>query len=132
MDRGAWWATAHGVTRRQAQLSARMHTHMHTQSMCPFSQGFTHSQSRDGTGSHPAAGVQVECSQHPNPRTANTHPGRAQPESPRHSGARQASFLLSKMLHVKLTSHAALNRQAISPSICLRSRAFKEITLFEF
>ena len=32
MDRGAWWAMAHGVTKSQTQLStcARTHTHTHT------------------------------------------------------------------------------------------------------
>jgi len=31
-DRGAWWATGHGVTKSQTQLSnlARAHTHTHT------------------------------------------------------------------------------------------------------
>ena len=33
MDRGAWWATVHGVAKSWTQLSARarMHTHTHTQ-----------------------------------------------------------------------------------------------------
>ena len=33
MDRGAWWATVHGVTNRQTQLrrvQACTHTHTHT------------------------------------------------------------------------------------------------------
>ena len=34
MDRGAWWATVHGVTKSWTQLSmhtrARAHTHTHT------------------------------------------------------------------------------------------------------
>ena len=30
MDRGAWWATAHGVTKSQARLSTHTHTHTHT------------------------------------------------------------------------------------------------------
>ena len=30
MDRGAWWATVHGVTKSQTQLSdINTHTHMH-------------------------------------------------------------------------------------------------------
>ena len=29
MDRGAWWATAHGVTKSQTRLS-HTHTHTHT------------------------------------------------------------------------------------------------------
>ena len=27
MDRGAWWATVHGVTKNQTQLSMHVHTH---------------------------------------------------------------------------------------------------------
>ena len=27
MDRGAWWATAHGVTRRRTRLSSLAHAH---------------------------------------------------------------------------------------------------------
>jgi len=30
MDRGAWWAMAHGVTKSQTQLSTCAHTHTHT------------------------------------------------------------------------------------------------------
>ena len=30
IDRGAWWATAHGVAMSRTQLSARAHTHTHT------------------------------------------------------------------------------------------------------
>ena len=28
MDRGAWWATIHGVAKNQMQLSMRAHTHI--------------------------------------------------------------------------------------------------------
>ena len=32
MDKGAWWATVHGVTKSQTQLSnTHTHTHTHTQ-----------------------------------------------------------------------------------------------------
>ena len=31
MDRGAWWATAHGVTKSQARLSTHTHTDTYTQ-----------------------------------------------------------------------------------------------------
>ena len=30
MDRGAWWATVHGVERSPTQLSEHTHTHTHT------------------------------------------------------------------------------------------------------
>ena len=30
MDRGVWWATVHGVTKSQTQLSTRTHLHTHT------------------------------------------------------------------------------------------------------
>ena len=30
MDRGAWWATVHGVAKRQTCLSDRTHTHTRT------------------------------------------------------------------------------------------------------
>ena len=30
MDRGAWRATVHGVTKSQTQLSTHTHTHTHT------------------------------------------------------------------------------------------------------
>ena len=30
MDRGAWWATVHGITKSQAQLRNWAHTHTHT------------------------------------------------------------------------------------------------------
>ena len=30
MDRGAWWATVHGVTKSQTQLNECMHTHTYT------------------------------------------------------------------------------------------------------
>ena len=30
MDRGAWWATVHGVAKSQTQLSVHTHTHTHT------------------------------------------------------------------------------------------------------
>ena len=30
MDRGAWWATAHGVEKRGTRLSAHTHTHTHS------------------------------------------------------------------------------------------------------
>ena len=29
-DRGAWWATVHGVVKSQTQLGTHMHTHTHT------------------------------------------------------------------------------------------------------
>ena len=29
MDRGAWWATVHGVTKSQTRLSDLAHTHIH-------------------------------------------------------------------------------------------------------
>ena len=29
MDRGAWWATAHGVSKSLTQLSTHTHTHTH-------------------------------------------------------------------------------------------------------
>ena len=37
MDRGAWWATVHGVT----ESNTTEHTHTHTQSSIPTS-GYTH------------------------------------------------------------------------------------------
>ena len=30
MDRGAWWATVHGVTKSQTRLNTYTHTHTHT------------------------------------------------------------------------------------------------------
>ena len=30
MDRGAWWATLHGVAKSRTRLSKRAHTHTHT------------------------------------------------------------------------------------------------------
>ena len=30
MDRGAWWATVHGVTKSQTQQSMHIHTHIST------------------------------------------------------------------------------------------------------
>ena len=33
MDRGAWWATVHGITKSQTQLSVHTHTHTQTRSM---------------------------------------------------------------------------------------------------
>ena len=30
MDREAWWATVHGVTKNQTRLSTHTHTHTHT------------------------------------------------------------------------------------------------------
>ena len=33
MDRGAWWATVHGVAKSWTQLSTCVHTHTHTHSM---------------------------------------------------------------------------------------------------
>ena len=30
MDRGAWWVTVHGATKRRTRLSAHTHTHTHT------------------------------------------------------------------------------------------------------
>ena len=30
MDRGAWWATVHGVAKSWTRLSTRVHTHTHT------------------------------------------------------------------------------------------------------
>ena len=30
MDRGAWWATVHGVAKSQTLLSTHTHTHTHT------------------------------------------------------------------------------------------------------
>ena len=30
MDRGAWWATVHGLAKRQTYLSDRTHRHTHT------------------------------------------------------------------------------------------------------
>ena len=33
MDRGAWWATVHGITKSEIQLS-NSHTHTHTHTLC--------------------------------------------------------------------------------------------------
>ena len=30
IDRGAWWVTVHGVTKRRRQLNTHTHTHTHT------------------------------------------------------------------------------------------------------
>ena len=30
MDRGAWWAAVHGITKSQTQLTVSVHTHTHT------------------------------------------------------------------------------------------------------
>ena len=30
MDRGAWWATVHGVAKSRTQLSDQVHTHVYT------------------------------------------------------------------------------------------------------
>ena len=32
MDRGAWWATVHGVAKSQTRLSDKEHTHIHAES----------------------------------------------------------------------------------------------------
>ena len=34
MDREAWWATVHGVTKSQTRLSHEAHTHTHTSRIC--------------------------------------------------------------------------------------------------
>ena len=36
MDRGAWWATVHGVAKGQIQLSTHTHTHTHTHTFSSF------------------------------------------------------------------------------------------------
>ena len=39
MDRGAWWAVAHGVPKSRTQLSdshTHTHTHTHTKDRCEF------------------------------------------------------------------------------------------------
>ena len=33
MDRGAWWVTVHGATKRRTRVSARTHTHTHTHTL---------------------------------------------------------------------------------------------------
>ena len=35
MDRGAWWATVHGIAKSWTQLSAHRHTHTHTHTHTP-------------------------------------------------------------------------------------------------
>ena len=42
MDRGAWWATAHGVEKRGTRLSAHTHTHTHTQTPIPRTRLWAH------------------------------------------------------------------------------------------
>ena len=42
MDRGAWQATVHGVTKNQTRLSTHTHTHPRTQANMSKSQTFTH------------------------------------------------------------------------------------------
>ena len=57
MDRGAWWATVHGVTKSQTGLSPHTHTHTHTHTgsenqisscvLSPESAGVSHSHSAE-------------------------------------------------------------------------------------
>ena len=36
MDRGAWWATVHGIAKSWTQMSVCMHTHTHTHTNTHF------------------------------------------------------------------------------------------------
>ena len=42
MDRGAWWATVHGVAKGQTQLSVHTHTHTHPFNAPDLSLGIEH------------------------------------------------------------------------------------------
>ena len=46
MDRRAWWATVHGVTKSWTQLSVHTHTHTHTHT---HAHTHTHTNMRTGT-----------------------------------------------------------------------------------
>ena len=69
MDRGAWRATVHGVTKSQTQLSARTHTHTHT-----HISGFLRAKSlrAEGRQSRRASAHEAQSYPHPVPDEGRT------------------------------------------------------------
>ena len=73
MDRGAWRATVHGVTKSQTQLSTHAHTHTHTHTHTDIS-GFLRAKSlrAEGRQSRRAAAHEAQGYPHPVPDEGRT------------------------------------------------------------